>query len=410
MEPAALLQHKDTPYLETVFLVLSQPGANQLVTCIALRVRRLIAGSKDCRGKGEEKASSLQHVRHSRKPILTGACPGTMAVMNPVRTLSARALLTALLLYAAVPAMAFDLQSHRGTRGNMPENTLPAFERGMAIGVTTLELDIGITSDGVAVIHHDRALNPNTTRDSKGEWLGATGPLIRSLTFEQLQTYDVGRLKPGTTYAQEFAKQQAVDGTRIPTLAALFKRVRELGANDVQFDMETKIDPRYPDQALAPEAFVKTLLAVIREHGMESRVMVQSFDWRTLVLIQQQEPRIRTVYLTVQNARSNTVASGAWTAGFTLAQHGSAPRMVKAAGGPIWSPNFNDLTPDLLKEAQGLGLKVIPWTVNEPADIERIIAMGVDGIISDYADRVREVMQKRGMALPAKVDVPGVKP
>lgn len=306
--------------------------------------------------------------------------------------------------------MAFDLQSHRGTRGHMPENTLPAFERGMAIGVTTLELDIGITADGVAVIHHDRALNPNTTRDTKGQWLASTGPLIRSLTLEQLQTYDVGRLKPGTPYAQEFPLQQGVDGTRIPTLAALFKRVKELGANEVQFDIETKIDPRSPGDTLAPEAFVKTLLTVVREHGMESRVQVQSFDWRTLVLVQQQEPRIRTVYLTVQSLRANTVASGAWTAGFTLAQHGTAPRMVKAAGGSIWSPNFNDLTAELLKEAQSLGLKVIPWTVNEPADIERLIAMGVDGIISDYADRVREVLQKRGVALPAKLEVPGVKP
>jgi len=355
------------------------------------------------------------------KAILGSKADGTPPVMLPVMLPVTRAVQNAgmtikrfmpalLALVLCAPAIAFDLQSHRGTRGLMPENTLPAFERGMAIGVTTLELDIGITSDGVAVIHHDRALNPNTTRDAKGEWLASTGPLIRSLTFEQLQTYDVGRLKPGTAYAQEFSLQQAVDGTRIPTLAALFKRVKELGANGMQFDIETKMDPRSPNDTLAPDAFVKTLLAVIREYGMESRVQVQRFDWRTLVLVQQQEPRIRTVYLTIQNPRANTVASGAWTAGFTLAQHGNAPRMVKAAGGPIWSPNFNDLTAELLKEAQSLGLKVIPWTVNEPADIERIIAMGVDGIISDYADRVREVMQRRGMPLPARVDVPGVRP
>jgi glycerophosphoryl diester phosphodiesterase len=329
------------------------------------------------------------------------------AGMTTKRYALARPLLQALLALAlCAPALAFDLQSHRGTRGHMPENTLPAFERGMAIGVTTLELDIGITADGVAVIHHDRALNPNTTRDAKGQWLDSTGPLIRSLTLEQLQIYDVGRLKPGTSYAQEFARQQAVDGTRVPTLAALFKRAGELGANDMQFDMETKIDPRSPNDTLAPEAFVKTLLAVIREYGMESRVQIQSFDWRTLVLVQAQEPRIRTVYLSTKNS----LASGAWTAGFTLAQYSSAPRMVKAAGGPIWSPNYNDLTAELLKEAQSLGLKVIPWTANEPADIDRLIAMGVDGIISDYADRVREIMQKRGIPLPAKVEVPGVKP
>ncbi|MES2975369.1 MAG: glycerophosphodiester phosphodiesterase [Pseudomonadota bacterium] len=317
--------------------------------------------------------------------------------MNTATRILSRMLCAALVLLCT-GVFAFDLQAHRGIRGHLPENTLPGFERALEIGVTTLELDIAITSDGVPVVYHDRALNPSITRDGKGDWLPSTGPLIRTLTLEQVKSYDVGRIRSWTGYARDFPHQQPRDGTRIPTLAGLFKRVKELGANDVQFDMETKIDPRSPGDTLPPEEFVKTLLAVIREHGMEQRVMVQSFDWRTLVLIQKLEPRIRTVYLTVDNPRAGN--RDVWTAGFTRAQHGSTPRMVKAAGGPIWSPNFNDVTPELVKEAQGLGLKVIPWTVNEPADIERIIAMGVDGIISDYADRVREVMQKRGMPLP----------
>lgn len=305
------------------------------------------------------------------------------------------------LLMLCTGVQAFDLQAHRGTRGNLPENTLPGFERALETGVTTLELDIAITADGVPVIYHDRALNPNITRDASGSWLPSTGPLIRSLTLEQVKTYDVGRIRSWTGYSRDFPNQQPRDGTRIPTLAELFKRVKELGANDVQFDMETKIDPRSPGDTLPPEEFVKTLLAVIREHGMEQRVMVQSFDWRTLQLIQQLAPGMRTVYLTIDNPRAGP--RDIWTAGFTRAQHGSTPRMVKAAGGPIWSPNYNDLTPDLLKEAQSLGLKVIPWTVNEPGDIDRFIAMGVDGIISDYPERVREVMQKRGMPLPKPV-------
>ncbi len=330
---------------------------------------------------------------------------GQNACMKIPSTPHMRSLVSAFALLALTTcnALAFDLQAHRGTRGNLPENTLPGFERALETGVTTLELDIAITADGIPVIYHDRALNPNITRDAKGEWISGTGPTIRSLTLEQVKTYDVGRIRSWTGYARDFPHQKPIDGTRIPTLAELFKRVKELGANDVQFDMETKIDPRSPGDTLPPEEFVKTLLAVIREHGMEQRVMVQSFDWRTLQIIQQLAPGMRTVYLTVQNPRSDTVSSGLWTAGFTLAQHGSTPRMVKAAGGPIWSPQFNGLTPDLLKEAQGLGLKVIPWTVNEPNDIDRVIAMGVDGIISDYPERVREVMQRRGMPLPRPV-------
>ncbi len=324
--------------------------------------------------------------------------------MKPARLLSQIAA-ACIAVAAALPALALDLQSHRGTRGNMPENTLPAFERGLEIGVTTLELDIGITADGVAVIHHDQALNPNTTRDASGQWLDGTGPLIRSLSFSQLQSYDVGRLKPGTSYAREFASQQPRDGTRIPTLASLFQRVKELGANDVWFDIETKINPDRPGNTLEPEAFVAALLAVIREHGMERRVMIQSFDWRSLQILQKVAPGIPTVYLSSQrNPASSNVTSPRWTGGLYLDQYGgSVPRMVKASGGPIWSPNYKDLTPALLKEAQGLGLKVIPWTVNDSTDIESILAMGVDGIISDYADRVREVMQKRGMELPKSI-------
>ena len=299
---------------------------------------------------------------------------------------------------------AFDLQGHRGARGLMPENTLPAFERALAIGVTTLELDTGITADGVVVVSHDPVLNPDLVRGPDGQWVTVPTP-IRSLTWAQLQTYDVGRLRPGSRYAQQFPHQQAVDGTRMPKLAALFERVQALGANAVQFDIETKIDPRRPELTLAPEPFVQALLAVIREHGMEERVMVQSFDWRTLQLLRAQAPKVRTVYLSAQRPQFNTidVEPGLWTAGMRLADHGSLPRMVKAAGGHVWSPNFNDLTPALLREAQVLGLKVIPWTVNEPADLTRILDLPVDGLISDYPDRVRTEMARRNMPLPSPV-------
>lgn len=301
-------------------------------------------------------------------------------------------------------ATAFDLQGHRGARGLMPENTLPAFERALAIGVTTLELDTGITADGVVVISHDPVLNPDLVRGPDGQWLSSPTP-IRSLTWAQLQPYDVGRIRPGSRYAQQFPHQQAIDGTRMPKLAELFERVKVLGADTVQFDIETKIDPRRPELTLAPEPFVQALLAVIRAHGLEERVMVQSFDWRTLQLLRAQAPKVRTVYLSVQRPQFNTIDTepGLWTAGLRLADHGSVPRMVKAAGGHVWSPNFNDLSPALLREAQGLGLKVIPWTVNEPADIARILDWAVDGIISDYPDRVRTEMARRGLPLPLPV-------
>ena len=311
----------------------------------------------------------------------------------------------ALALLASANAPAFDLQAHRGGRGLLPENTLASFENAIRMGVTTLELDIAITAEGIPVISHDPALNPAYTRDASGQWIKAHEPLIRNMTLEQVQSFDVGRLNPAHAYAREFPDQQPRDGQRIPTLAALFKLVKELGARDIHFDMETKINPHYPANTLAPQAFVERMLAVIREAGMTERVMVQSFDWRTLELLHRMEPRLRTMYLTMNSPSYSTVKDGAWTAGHLLKDHGdSVPRLVKAsagsASGVIWAPNFNDLTPELLGEARALGLQVIPWTVNDKPQMLRLIEWKVDGIITDYPDRLREVMALQGMSLP----------
>ncbi len=324
---------------------------------------------------------------------------GSRRVFGLRRLLRAVTLLCGATLLGAT-AQAFDLQGHRGTRGLEPENTLAAFRRALEIGVTTLEMDGAITADGVVVVSHDPALMPALTRDADGRWLAATGPLIKSLTFAQLQAYDVGRVDPSSAYARQFPEQQARDGERRPKLAAVFALVRELGADSVRFDIETKVFPNRPDETLAPEPFVRALLAVIREAGMTSRVMIQSFDWRTLKVVQQLEPGMETVYLTTRGRGLDNLDGGAWTGGMLLRDYPSVGHMVKAAGGTTWSPSFGGLSADAVKGAQQLGLKVIPWTVNDAADIDRLIGWGVDGIISDYPNRVREVMSRRGMPLP----------
>ncbi len=312
------------------------------------------------------------------------------------------------LVFAASSAFAFDLQGHRGARGLEPENTLPAFEKALSLGVTTLELDVGVTADGVVVIGHDPALNPNITRDATGQWLtvpaGGKGPLIKTMTLADVQAFDVGRIKPDTPYAKQFSTQTPRDGTRMPTLAALFERVKALKADAVRFNIETKINPQQADDTVPPEAFVQALLNAINAANMASRVTIQSFDWRTLQLAQKLAPAIPTVYLSFQTATVDTMKDGVWTAGFQLAEHGgSVARMVKAAGGAVWSPNGGSLTQALVKDAQALGLKVIPWTVNSAPDMQRFIDWGVDGLITDYPDLLREQMRLRKMPLPPSV-------
>jgi glycerophosphoryl diester phosphodiesterase len=302
-------------------------------------------------------------------------------------------------LIMPISAYALDLQGHRGARGLMPENTLPAFARALEIGVTTLELDCGITKDGVVVVSHDSALNPDITRGADGAWLESQGPVIRDLTYEELRRYDVGRVKPGSAYAKRFPGQQPVDGARIPRLADVFALVRAANNNTVRFNIETKISPEAPERTAAPEEFARILVAVIRAEGMAHRVTIQSFDWRTLQVVQKEAPEIPTAYLTAQqNFMNNILAdrpSSPWTAGLHVRNFGgSIPRMVKAAGGAVWPPYYGEVTGENVKEAHSLGLKVVVWTVNTEADMRLMIDLGVDGIISDYPDLLVRVARQ----------------
>ena len=309
----------------------------------------------------------------------------------------------AALLLAAVPALAFDLQGHRGTRGLEPENTLAAFRRALEIGVDTLEMDAAITSDGVVVVSHDPELPAAITRDAQGRWLHGRGPLIHSITYAELETYDVGRIDPASDYARQFPEQTPRDGERRPALKQVFELVRSLHADHVRFDIETKVFPDRPEATLAPEPFVRALLDVIRAAGMTERVMIQSFDWRTLRIVHALEPRMETVCLTARTRGLDNLAGSAWTDGHPLSDVPSVPHLVKQAGCTTWAPYHGNLTRETLGIAHELGLKVIPWTVNDPADVDRLIGWSVDGIISDYPNRVREVMARRSMPLPPRV-------
>ncbi len=297
----------------------------------------------------------------------------------------------------------FDAQGHRGARGLMPENTLPAFAQALAIGVSTLELDCAMTADDVAVVSHDAALNPDITR-LDGRWLAQPGPAIRTLSCAALSRYDVGAIRPGSAYARRFAQQRALDGVRIPRLSAVFALVVRAGAAHVRFNIETKIDPERPALTAGPDAFVRAIMRDVLAADLLERVMIQSFDWRTLAIVQRDYPGVPTAYLTTQAPDEHTLQP-IWNNGLRIEDHGSVPEMVRAAGGAIWSPRMQDLDRDAIDAAHALGLRVIAWTVNDPAGMARMIDWGVDGLISDYPDRLREAMAARGLPLPPQVRI-----
>ncbi|MET0631950.1 MAG: glycerophosphodiester phosphodiesterase [Xanthobacteraceae bacterium] len=314
-------------------------------------------------------------------------------------------------LLAPTAVHAFDLQGHRGARGLAPENTLAGFEAALAIGVTTLELDLAMTKDGVLVVSHDSRLNPDHTRGPDSKFLAAQGPPIRSLTLAELKRYDVGRLKPGTSYAASFAGQRAVDGATIPALADVFELVRRVKADHVRFNIETKLTPTSGGDTPDPDTFAAALAAIVREARLEARVTLQSFDWRTLMVMRRIAPEIERVCLTIDGGSGDTLQRGKpgpspWTAGFDVDEFGgSVPRLVSAAGCSVWSPNHRNVSAASLAEAGALRLQVIPWTVNERADMARLIEMGVSGIISDYPDRLRAVMIDKKVPVPPLVSV-----
>ncbi len=264
-----------------------------------------------------------------------------------------------------------DIQGHRGARALFPENTLEGFRAAAALGVETFELDVGLTADGVAVVHHDVALNPDIARDPAGTWTG--GAPIRSLTFEALRRFDVGRLRPGSRTALLFPDQAPCDGARIPPLAAVLAALP-----DARFTIEVKTDPVRPERTAPPEAMADAVLAVIDAAGAASRVIVESFDWRVPRYVRRCRGDIRLAWLT----HAGTISPLWWGA----APLGSVPASVAAEGGPIWAPDYATLTQAQVREARALGLAVLPWTVNRPEDMRRLADWGVDGLISDRPD------------------------
>ena len=293
---------------------------------------------------------------------------------------------------------AIEIQGHRGARGLLPENTIPAFERAIELGVDVLELDLGMTRDGVPVVHHDRALDPDRTRDAAGAWLAPPEPFLNALDLAALSEFDVGRTAPGSKVAKRFPQQVPRDGTRIPTLAEVLALGRRPDAGAIRFNIETKVTPLAPEETAGPEEFARAVVEVLRAEGMLDRADLQSFDWRVLHEAHRLAPDLSTVCLTAEQRWHDNILRGEpgpspWTAGLDIkAFDGSVPRMVEAAGCAVWSPYYRDLTEETLAEAHALGLRVVVWTVNEADDMLVLARLAVDGIITDFPDRAIEAL------------------
>lgn len=261
---------------------------------------------------------------------------------------------------------ALEVQGHRGARGVRPENTLPAFQYALEIGVDTLELDAVVTKDGIVVVSHDPILNPDLCLDSKGQKI-QKNIVIRTLTLEELKKFDCGSL-----INPKFPKQIPQPKTTIPTLAEVFDLVVESKlpqAKKIQFNIETKIDEDEPELTPAPEEFVKLILMIVKKYQILNRTTLQSFDFRTLKVARQLEPTMSLAILLERRP-------------FGFGSH-SMIKLLQTYQAQILSPRYQWLKESDIVEVHKIGARVIPWTPNEKNDWKKLIEWGVDGIITD---------------------------
>jgi glycerophosphoryl diester phosphodiesterase len=304
----------------------------------------------------------------------------------------------------ADPVPDFDVQAHRGGRALRPENTLAAFAHAIDLGADALEMDLAVTRDRVLVVSHDYRLNPMITRGPDGEFIEENARiLIRDLAFQQLQRYTVGEIRRGSEYWYSFREQVAIPEERIPSLARVFELADSMGADSLHFNLEIKTYPPFPEYTIGYNEFVGLVLASIRKHGLEARVTIQSFDWRTLEAVKELAPDIPVACLTVTNfsidgAWYNLQPGGEgpspWLAGLDFDDYGSIPALVHAFGADILSPYYREIDQQDVEEAHRLGLKVIPWTVNDKRTMKKLIDWGVDGVITDTPDSLIQVFNE----------------
>ena len=296
------------------------------------------------------------------------------------------------------------IHGHRGARGILPENSLEGFAFTFSIGVRVVELDVLVTADGIPVITHYPRLLPASTRGPDANWLSDDGPLVSECTFSHLQKFDVGGLRSDSEYGRKYPDQAFLNDVRIPRFDSLCQMVEADELEDVWLNIEIKSDPEHPENTPQIPEYVKSILKPIFDFGLEERVILQSFDWRVLHECLKQAPKIPRSYLSYAPKKNapmsvNIYEGSPWMDGLSLEEHeGCLPLVIARAGGQVWSPFHEDLTKEDLQTARAEGLVVNVWTVNERVDIDRMISLGVDGIITDYPGRVQRCLLAQGLS------------
>lgn len=271
----------------------------------------------------------------------------------------------------------FDKQGHRGSRGLLPENTIPAMKKALDLGVTTLEMDAVVTKDGEVILSHEPFFSHLITTKPDGTFVELSEEKalnVYEMTYDQVRRFDVG-LKPHPRFPRQ-QKIAAIKPRLIDVIDSIKQYCTEKQIPFPQWNIETKSQPE-TDNLYHPEPgeFVQKLMDVLRQAGITEQTVIQSFDFRTLQFLHQHFPQIKTAMLIEDYDKR------------TLDEQLQALRFVPT----IYSPHASLVNSDLVKQCHRKGMKVIPWTVNEKEEMVKLIALGVDGIITDFPDLFAQV-------------------
>lgn len=316
--------------------------------------------------------------------------------------------------YAKVNYDVFDLEAHRGGRDVRPENALYSYAYAMELGATSIECDMQLTKDGQIVMSHNPILNSDITRDENGNYIENNKYDIRLMTVDELKKFDVGVMNPNCgEYYDLHGKTQFTYDAKIPTLEELMQLIQSYDNKDIILNIETK---SYPDPASAgyknnadPKKFVEVFNNIVKKYDMEDRVVLQSFDWQTLIEMKKLNPNISTSALwqeqpswgrDSESLRRYEQEKSPWLGGLDIKDYQGDPvKAAHAIGADIISPYYTEISKQDVDEAHSLGMKVVPWTVNNEKDMNMLLDMGVDGIISDKPWLLKQVLEKRNIKL-----------
>lgn len=322
---------------------------------------------------------------------------GYLRELVPLETLYIFGLLSVMV----VPSKAYMTQiySHRTFSGLYPESSLIGIEESLKLGVDFIDMDIVLNRDQTLMVTHDACLHEDLVRDKNKTFLQQNDLLVKKLSTEQLKQFDIGQVRPGSPTSKEFPERKSYENVKIPTLEEAITTILQspLGTH-TNLQIEIKANPYKPSDTFPVSQIIKQLIKVLKKYPIQDKVEIQSFNWKALALLQKELPSVKTAYLhqnpPLMEGSSSIILDPIWTDGYLPKDYdNSIPKMIKSLGGAVWGPSHLLVTKKLVEEAHQYGLKVVPWTVDDKETMKYLIDCGVDGIITNRPDLLKDILK-----------------